>query len=766
MGRGPLTPSPGVGSRVRRGIAIAGALVTLGLICVAAVASRGATVELAALASGSGVLWLMGIRGWARSQRALASARSAQEAGSTELKAMFDGTDLGLGVVNESGELLRINAAFNSMLGYDCDSRQLIGRNVRELTHPDDREETGRRLDEIRERGAGYEYAKRYLRADGGVIWAQVTVSRSVDPRTGKPLSFAQVQDITERKREQSLELAEERHMFSEFLDNVPMFVYFKDRESRFLRVSKEFADLWDVDGPAELIGKTDMDLIHDEHAVQARADELAIMETGEPMIDVEEMGSESPNSGHEGPDWGLTTKLPLRDVSGEIVGTFGISRDITSRKRAEAALSESEARWRALLAHLQEMVLLVDGGGRVMYAAPSVERWLGYNPEELLGVELVGVVHPDDVGGVAGALGAVTAEETLSVSYRVRHVDGSWHSLESTLICMRENPIVEAVLVAATDVTDRVRLEEERERLDLERRVSHRLEAVGQLAAGIAHEINTPLQFVGDSITFLRDAVEELLGLSGRYRELLWSEEPPVVEQWRAIMAEAEDQADIEYLRERIPAAFERTSDGVARVRSIVQAMKRFSHPSNGEIAPEDVNEAIDTTLAVCRNEYKYVAEVSLELGQLPLVPCNIGEINQVLLNLIVNAAQAIEEHRTAAGGESAPLGLITISTRVDGEHAVISIADDGPGIPQQLLERIYEPFFTTKEVGKGTGQGLALARTTIARHGGTLECVSAPGEGSIFTIRLPLQTNTPQPTPTSPEVARPGNRAQAVLS
>ena len=744
-----ITREPPTRAPLRRALS-AGAAATVAST-LAALAIWGGASHLAVVALGaiSGLLWLGLGREWGRSERILKAARLEQEVEAAHLEQMFVGSGIGLAVADADGRLIRVNPALNRMLGVSeaAGDPGLVGRTTVEITHPDDRESTELRLGGLREGGGRYEYEKRLLRVDGSVVWAHLNVTEAPDPVTGEMLVFAQVQDITERKRAE-LELAEERHLFDEFLASINDQVYFKDRESRFLRVSDVQAKRLGAQRAEELIGKTDFDVFGDEHAAKARADELAIMETGEPLIDQEEV--EVFDDGRQA-RWVATTKLPLRDVSGEIVGTFGISRDITSRKRAEAALSESEARWRALLAHLQEMVLLVDGGGRVMYAAPSVERWLGYNPEELLGVELVGVVHPDDVGGVAGALGAVTAEETLSVSYRVRHVDGSWHSLESTLICMRENPIVEAVLVAATDVTDRVRLEEERERLDLERRVSHRLEAVGQLAAGIAHEINTPLQFVGDSITFLRDAVEELLGLSGRYRELLWSEEPPVVEQWRAIMAEAEDQADIEYLRERIPAAFERTSDGVARVRSIVQAMKRFSHPSNGEIAPEDVNEAVDTTLAVCRNEYKYVAEVSLELGQLPLVPCNIGEINQVLLNLIVNAAQAIEEHRAAAGGESAPLGLITISTRVDGEHAVISIADDGPGIPQQLLERIYEPFFTTKEVGKGTGQGLALARTTIARHGGTLECVSAPGEGSIFTIRLPLQTNTPQPTPTT---------------
>jgi two-component system NtrC family sensor kinase len=191
-----------------------------------------------------------------------------------------------------------------------------------------------------------------------------------------------------------------------------------------------------------------------------------------------------------------------------------------------------------------------------------------------------------------------------------------------------------------------------------------------------------------------------------------------------------------VEYLCERIPIAFERTSDGIERVRSIVQAMKRFSHASSTELAPADLNEALETTLAVCRNEYKYVATVTLDLASLPAVTCNIGELNQVFLNLIINAAQAIEEQVGASGGQ----GEIRISTRVEGSDVVVQIADDGPGISPEVQDRIYEPFFTTKEVGKGTGQGLALARATIDRHSGSLECVSAVGQGTAFTIRLPI--------------------------
>lgn len=300
-----------------------------------------------------------------------------------------------------------------------------------------------------------------------------------------------------------------------------------------------------------------------------------------------------------------------------------------------------------------------------------------------------------------------------------------------------REQPHAAVVSAAERRGAEKAVVAEELARLELDRRVSQRLEVVGQLAAGIAHEINTPLQFVGDSVTFLKDAVDELVTLTGLYRETLYGDAPIPVQERQQAMREAEDRADVEYLCERIPAAFARTADGIARVRSIVQAMKRFSHASSSDAEPADINEALETTLVVCRNEYKYVAEIVLELGELPAVTCNVGELNQVFLNLIMNAAQAIEEKV----GDSGEQGQIRVSTRLEEATAVIEVADDGPGIPPALLDRIYEPFFTTKEVGKGTGQGLALARATIERHAGSLVCSSALGEGTTFTIRLPVQ-------------------------
>ncbi len=669
------------------------------------------------------------------SSRALSKARSELADEQRTLRRIVENAPMGIALVDGRGRFTKVNPALCRMLRYP--PAELEGMTFAELTHPDDRESSVRQFRADWQRGAGgSEIEKRYVARDGSILWALVTISSVVELESGHTFHVTQIQDITQRKRAEA-ELVQERQLIKAFLHTTSDQVYFKDLESRFIRISDSQAARFGFDTAEEAIGKTDFDVFSHEHAHEAFDDEQEIIRTGQPIVDVEERET-FPNGGEA---WVSTTKTPLRDEHGTIVGTFGISRDITARKAAEEAVRGAEQRWRALLANSQELVMLVDAEGLFAYASPSIERWLGYDPDDLIGTTLTRLCHEDDARPFGDALDAVRAQsaesrQPLTICHRVRHKDGRWHSLESTLVCLMDDPAIRAVLVDSRDVTERVALEQERERLELARRVSQRLEAVGQLSAGIAHEINTPMQYVGDSVTFLREAMNELLILMGMYHELLTTDELIGREERTRRMAAAEADADLEYLRDRIPSAFTRTVDGISRVTSIVQAMKSFAHPSGSEAMPSDLNDAIETTLEVCRNEYKYAAELELELEALPLVTCNVGEINQVLLNLVINAAHAIEE-RVGGSGDR---GTIRIATRVEGSDAVIEIADDGVGIPPELQERIYEPFFTTKEIGRGSGQGLALARTTMEQHSGSIECDSEPGRGSSFRLRLPL--------------------------
>jgi signal transduction histidine kinase len=270
-------------------------------------------------------------------------------------------------------------------------------------------------------------------------------------------------------------------------------------------------------------------------------------------------------------------------------------------------------------------------------------------------------------------------------------------------------------------------------EKMEVELRHALKLEAVGQLAAGIAHEINTPIQYIGDSVGYVHDAFAELAPLLSWYHDVLARAiaggECPGAEDLSA----EEERADVAYALAQIPLAIERTLEGTRRVASLVRAMKDFAHPDVGEKVAADLIAALHSTILVANSEIRRVADLELDLAPLPPIPCHLGEINQVFLNLLVNAAHAI----TDAG---AGRGRITVRSRVLEDGVEVSVADTGIGIPAGIRDRIFEPFFTTKEVGRGTGQGLAIARSIIRdKHGGTIHFEARAGGGTVFVVRLP---------------------------
>ena len=279
------------------------------------------------------------------------------------------------------------------------------------------------------------------------------------------------------------------------------------------------------------------------------------------------------------------------------------------------------------------------------------------------------------------------------------------------------ENGEVIGIIGVGFDITER-KLAEQR------LAASEHLESIGRLAAGVAHEINTPIQYLNDSVYFIRDAMQDLLAHNAKLAAAL------------PVPPEADE--DIEDLKRELPPALDRVVDGLARIAEIVRSMKEFSHVDQREMSRIDLNRAINSTLVIARSEYKYIAELKTDFQDLPLVTCHGGQVNQVVLNLVVNAAHAIADKNKAQG--TTEKGLITVTTRIEDGFAVISIGDTGGGIPEAIRKRIFEPFFTTKEVGRGTGQGLSIAHNVIKAHGGKLDFVTEIGKGTTFNVRLPL--------------------------
>ena len=276
-----------------------------------------------------------------------------------------------------------------------------------------------------------------------------------------------------------------------------------------------------------------------------------------------------------------------------------------------------------------------------------------------------------------------------------------------------------------------------EREKLQNDLLQAQKLESIGQLAAGIAHEINTPMQYIGDNIHFLGKGFANISCMLSFYEEIF--DEKLLEGELRDEIHAKARSLKLDFLKKKIPRSIDSVAEGVQAVSKIVRAMKDFSHPGMDEKTPTDINHAIQTTITIARSEWKYIAELETDFdAELPMVPCFPGELNQVVLNMVVNAAHAIEETSQKSDGTK---GKIMLKTRTKGNWAEITIRDTGAGIPRTILDKIFDPFFTTKEVGKGTGQGLAIARSIITElHGGEIKVDSKEGQGTTFRLLLPM--------------------------
>ncbi|WP_051822426.1 ATP-binding response regulator [Desulfonatronum thiodismutans] len=432
------------------------------------------------------------------------------------------------------------------------------------------------------------------------------------------------------------------------------------------------------------------------------------------------------------GADEYLVKPMKAREFLARIAALFKM-------KKAEREVRRSHLEIYQILASIQSMLVVIDERGRI-------SRW------NHIATKLFGLPYDHVKDRVL---------EDLSLSWESERVLEGIRSCRDTMASVRlENvrftrpkgyegylninidPVFSSL---ARGLGGAVLLGEdisERRLLEAHLLQAQKLESIGQLAAGVAHEINTPIQFISDNMRFLQDAFKDLRFLISTCRELLGDESTSGFSVNNVKEAQNRFSAiDVEYLLRETPQAIEQSLGGLERVAHIVRSMKSFAHPGEKNMVLADINKALTDTVTVSRNEWKYVAEMHMDLDpELPRMSCYLSELNQAFLNIVTNAAQAVAE---AHGEHSQEQGLITISSRYDGEWIEIRISDTGAGIPDDIKPRLFDPFFTTKEVGKGTGQGLVIVHNAIVkRHGGTVAVESEVGRGTTFVLRLPAST------------------------
>lgn len=423
----------------------------------------------------------------------------------------------------------------------------------------------------------------------------------------------------------------------------------------------------------------------------------------------------------------------------------------LTRQAILQAHAHAAESRLLEILADTWDLVAVVEpSSGRLQYLNQAGRRMLGLGlTEDISPIRFEDFRAPNQPAllppGVApdpAAPGGLVSERLL-ISRDGRQIPVS-EQVQSHPSPADGNPFLSVV---ARDISRRKKAERERQEMEIQLRQAQKLEAIGQLAAGIAHEINTPTQYVGDNTRFVQDAVQKFGRALRVCADLcratqLGAARPELIDQADRALKECE----LDYLLEQAPAAIAETLEGVDRITRIVRAMKEFSHPGSQDRLLTNLNKAIETTTTVARSEWKYEADLVLELDpKLPLVPCYVSEFNQAILNLIINASHAIAARNETASGAK---GQITITTQSDGHRVEIRVRDTGCGIPESIRPRIFEPFFTTKPVGKGTGQGLSIVYASICkRHGGTVRFETEVGRGTTFILSLPLE-----PTPEKP--------------
>jgi two-component system, NtrC family, sensor kinase len=618
-----------------------------------------------------------------------------------------------------SGRVLYISPKIEDMIGYSSDEVRtgglpfLLGR-----IDPSGVQTIQEGMDRLYGGGI-FNVEFRFQHRNGEWLWLnwRAMTTWQMD---GAVLADGLINDISGRKQAE-LELRAKTAFLEAQANSAIDGLLVVDPAGRRILENKRFVEIFDI--PRELLARSD-DAPVLRHVVQMARDPSAFEAGVQSLYAHPEESSRDEIELKSGAILDRHSS-PVKGSDGTCFGRIWTFRDITEPRRREERLRQLSA----AVEQSSASIVITDVEGYITYTNRKFTELTGYTPDEARGRNPRFLNSGYSPAEMYRALwSTIRSGGEWRGEFRNRKKSGElyWESaVISPILDTKGN--ISSFLAVKEDITEKRALENEL-------RQAQKLEGIGQLAAGIAHEINTPTQFVTDNLTFLQDSWTGTLELLDACRQTVRELAPADA---AARLDEAETRCDFAFLREEVPRAIEQSLEGARRVASIVRAMKEFSHPDHAEKTSVDLNQGIASTITIARNEWKYVAEVETDFDvELPQVTCYPGDINLVVLNLLVNAAQAIRDKVGSEGG-----GQIVVRTRRRDETVEIAVSDTGIGIPAEIQSRIFEPFFTTREVGSGSGQGLALAHSVVVRkHGGKIWFATEAGRGTTFVVQIPI--------------------------
>lgn len=621
---------------------------------------------------------------------------------------------------NTLGVFLGVNTAYEKILNKN--KNQIIGKRIQDLVPSEEIDKYHLNDDEVIKNKKTVNIEDRILYGDNS--WHDVLVSRGtfLNPNLSVGGIIGVINDITELKNNEKA-LKESELNYRRLTSYLPEIVLVYDHEK--IIFANEMVETKLGFTPEEVIDNSVYNFIHPAYHQVVRKN-IVRRETEGKVEDYKvELICKNGN----------TLLFFVRGAHIQFMGREGtlvVFTDITEKEKADERIRESEAQFRALWENSLDGMRLVNEEGITQLVNDSYCRMIGKTKEELIGLPYSIIYKESDQQKKHQQFLERVKNNAIEHDFKrkVELWNGKtiWFELSNSFIRIDNKPVL--VLSVFKDVTALVEIEQQLA-------LSQKMESIGLLAAGIAHEINSPMQFIGDNTTFLKDSFNNLLAYFNELEKYTIDTFTDIGD-WNFIN-DAKLRFDIEFLLTEIPNAIEQTHTGIERVNKIIHALKDFAHPSAQEKTLADINHGIEVTAVISKNQWKYVAELETDLDpNLPFVNCLLDEINQVILNMIINASHAIQEK---LGSEPSKKGLIIIETKHDEKFVEIYIKDNGIGIKTEHQNKIFDPFFTTKEVGKGTGQGLSIVHDIIIkRHNGLISMNSEYGKGTVFCIKLPI--------------------------